>query len=115
MCLLRERRLRDGPRAGLSRPLALDPDLGVDRPGGAGRAADRVADLPAPRPLLRALDARLPAGDALRLRVARLPGSHLADEARGLLDVHAVRRPAPVQDRQSVVWGKSVSVRVNHG
>src|SRR3546814_13776831 len=98
----------------------LAPDLGVDRPGGAGRAADRVADLPAPRPLLRALDARLPAGDALRLRVARLPGSHLADEARGLLDVHAVRRPAPVHpgrpghadgDRRGDAAGRALALR----
>ena len=39
--------------------------------GGARRAADRPPDLPAARRLLRARDARLPAGAALRVRVAR--------------------------------------------
>ena len=43
--------------------------------GGASGLARGPADLPPARPLLRARDARLPAGAALRVRVARLPGS----------------------------------------
>ena len=91
--LLRDRRLYDR-RSGRSHfdLVALDRD--PDR-GGARRArgaADRLSDLPAARPLLRAGDARLPARAPLRLRVARLPGGDAADEARRADAYHAVQR-----------------------
>ena len=60
--------------------------------GGARRPPDRFSDLPLARPLLRAGDARLPARHSLRLRVARLPGSYAADQARRSDRLHAVQR-----------------------
>ena len=65
--------------------------LGDARRRGRG-APHRPADLPAARALLRPGDARLSAGDALRLRMARLPGGLAADEARGARGYHAVQR-----------------------
>ncbi len=83
-------------RPDLFRPvaLALDPDRGHawrDR-----RIADRFSDLSAAGTLLRAGDARLPARHPLRLRMARLSGSHPADQARQSDCLYAIRRSAPL-------------------
>ncbi len=51
-------------------PWIMLPVVGADR--GVGGRPHRPADVPPARPLLRAVDARLPAGDALRFPVARL-------------------------------------------
>src|SRR3981189_637893 len=60
--------------------MGIDPDRGNVR--GGCRAADWISDISAAGTLLRAGDARLPAGHSLRVRMARLPGSHPADQTR---------------------------------
>ena len=94
--LLRPRRLCRRARPDPFRPLAVDHDPDCGHPRRPRRTADRLSDLPPARPLLRAGDARLPAGPALRLRMARLSGSHAADEARQCRRLHAVRRSPPL-------------------
>ena len=63
----------------------LTPWFGIPLGDGGrrgGRARDRLSDLSPARPLLRAVHARLSAGAALRVRMARLSGGRAADEAR---------------------------------
>ena len=79
-CLvLRHRRLCRDAGAGL-----LEPDALAGHPAGHDRrrrrrGADRPADVPPARPLLRAVDARLPAGDPVFPAISRLPGGVAAD------------------------------------
>src|SRR5882672_576568 len=98
--------------------MGFDPDRGnVWR---RCRTADRISNIPAAGALLRAGDARLPAGHSLRVRMARLSGSHPADQARQPDCLYAVCRstylhaagagddawddPADKDDRKIAVW-----------
>ena len=70
--------------------MGIDPDRGnVWR---RCRTADWISDISAAGALLRAGDARLPAGHSLRVRMARLSGSHPADQARQSDCLYAVCR-----------------------
>ena len=60
----------------------VTPWIGLPLAGVAGArcgADHRLSDISTARPLLRAVHARLSAGDALRVRVARASGSFAAD------------------------------------
>ena len=95
--VLGARRLHGGAGDGRFRPDAVADDPVLCSCRESCRRTDRLPDLPPARALLRAGDARLSAGDALRLRLARVPGGHPADEARVGVALHAVRRPADLR------------------
>ena len=91
--LLRHRRLYDGARPDPFRSLAMAPD--PDR-----RRARRLAGLLIGFPTFRLRGhyfalamLAYPLARALRVRMARLPGSHAADEARKCRRLYAIRRP----------------------
>src|SRR5204862_4034842 len=68
-----------------------------------------LSDLPPARPLFRAGDARLPAGDALRVPVARLSGIGPADEARRAASLYAIRGSAPLCRAGARAAGRGVA------
>ena len=92
--VFRPRRLHDDHRFRAIRHHALDRHSARRRGRRARRHRHRAADVSSARSLFRAVNARLSARDALRVRMDGLPGSFAADEARSARALRPIQRSA---------------------
>ena len=92
--VLRHRRLHRDAGAGVLEPHALARHSARHGRRRGRRGDHRHADIPPARPLFRAVDARLSAGDPLLPAISRLPGSLAADASGEPGGVSGVLRSA---------------------